>query len=217
MQKQIMNIVRILFVIVIAGNLSFGQSSVDKEFNWDDSDETKTLYIDVKNGVDKLEMDFDGRISKGSLLITAYDPAGNKVGGFSLVCSKDGNDVNVHVDVSGSGDSETHVHSNGNSHTHINTNSNSNSNSNTNTTSSSSTTTTTTTTTISSDKDKVKKKKKIKRKSKKGMDYSYVNTDDQGAKGVMKKVINNPEAGKWKFVLETKSVTGELSAELDQR
>ncbi len=201
-----------LFLMFSSPMMTMGQNakrSIDENFSWDTSNETKTIYMKVDNGARKITMDFDGHISEGAFNLTAYDPEGNKVGGFSLVCSS-GEGTHVHVDVTEGNHQHTHVHTDGNS-THS-SHSDSNHGSNTRSTSS-----TTTTTEVTSDgKLKTKSKSKSKKKGKGEYSYSSSNSDSKGSKGVMKKTISDPDAGKWKFVLEASKVTGTLTARVTQ-
>jgi len=215
MKKRVYNLSTFLLLLIfslpILASAQSNRGSIDEDFNWNASDESKTLYVKVKPGADKLTMNFDGRISEGAFFMTAYDPEGNKVGGFSLVCSGE-NDVNINIDVAENGSTRTEVHTDGHSHTHVNTNTNNNSNIRSTTT----TTTTTTRTTDGEEKTKVKSKSKQKSKQKGTRESIHTDSDGKGSKGVMKKTISDPIAGNWKFVLEAKAVTGTLSAKIDQ-
>lgn len=191
-----------------------GQKSLDRDFNWTDSNDTETVYIKVDKGAEALKMAFNGETTSGSLRITAYDPEGNKVSGLTLNCST-GDHSHVHVHTSDGHGSHS------NSNTNSNTNSNSDSNSNVNVTtggSGSSSVVTTTTTTSASGETKTKRKHKHKHKEKGKGEYTYEvsNSDSKGAKGVMKKKVKNPMAGNWKFVIETEDVSGTMKAKIDQ-
>ena len=190
-----------------------------KEFNWNKSSESKTIEVEVKQGADKLSMEFKGKISKGSFNLTAYDPEGNKAAGFSLVCSGENH---IHIE-SGEGTTST-IHSGSGSNNHIHVQSNgdktttitteSNGNNQVHVESKGSTNSTVVT------RSNGKSKSKVKRKSKHKDDgvYSVVstNTDSKGAKGVMVKTLDNPMPGTWKFELEVEEVTGTLTAEIEQ-
>lgn len=218
MQKQVFNIL-VLALFFIAGLPTMtiaqdGDKSFEKDFDWKAANETKTFYVNVQKGSDRLKMNFSGRISEGAFMMNAYDPEGNKVGGFSLVCSgADG--THVHVNVTDGEVGHTHVHEgHGENGTNININTNG---------SNTTTVTTTTTTTTSDDDDEyhVKAKSKKKRKKKgKNKNYQYSTTSSDGSskesKGVMKKTFSEPMPGKWKFVLEAKEVTGKVTADVRQ-
>ena len=194
--------------IMMLPGLSFGQqerTAFDEDFNWTDATEERTFYIDVKPGANQLKMDFEGKISQGSLNVTAYDPTQNKVAGFSLVCS--GGVVREQI-------------SNGqNTHTMVHSGSGSNTTS-TVTADGQSTVTVNTGSAEGTRKVKVKKKQKNRNKSKtkNGKSYSVMttNSDARGAKGVMNKKITNPSPGKWKFVISVSDVSGQLEAEIEQ-
>jgi hypothetical protein len=188
-----------------------GEKSFQKEFNWENEDKSKTIFIHVKNGAEMLKMDFEGSISQGDLHLTAYDPEGNRVAGFSLMTSgSEGG--NVHVETVEGNGSNSNSNSNSNSGTGSGTSSSSSSNSN------SDSRVSVTTSSSESGNSTVTVKSKSKNKNKNGKNYSVTSTtsDSKSAKGIMKKKISDPMPGNWKFVLEVKSVTGYLSAEIDQ-
>ena len=85
MQNRVFNnLTAILFLFLFIPfllNAQNGDRSFEKEFAWENGDESKTIIINVATGAKMIQMDFEGTISDGSLQLTAYDPEGNKVGG----------------------------------------------------------------------------------------------------------------------------------------
>ena len=197
----------ILFLLICLPIVSSAQdnlTSLDQEFNWNNEDETKTIYVDIKKGADKIKMHFEGNISQGDLQVTAYDPEGNKVSGFTLVCSNsDSGSTNVQVQTSGG--------------TNVNIGSGTNNNIVVESDTGNTVTVSTTGKVKSKNKSKSKHKHKNVEKNGKGS-YSVTSTssNNKGAKGVMGKSITDPAPGKWKFVIEVEGVTGSLDAEVEQ-
>lgn len=192
-----------------------GVKSFDEDFNWEKASETKTIYVDVEKGAKKVDINFEGEISQGSLHLTAYDPEGNKVAGFTLISSGAENSswVTEEGESRSTPNSKVHVKtsegsgSNSNSSIHIDSDSDSGSGSSVTVTSSKGETKV---------KSKSKNKNKNKNKDGKGYSVSTSSSDSKGAKGLMRKMISDPAPGQYKFVLEVVDVTGTLSAEIDQ-
>lgn len=172
--------------------------SIEEEFVWDNANETKTLYVGVRDGSPRLKINLEGNITQGKLIVTAHDPEGNKVAGFSL---KTSDAKGYEVSVGSSTEEGT-----------------------TSTIESSSDSDSGETATLSSMK--VKKKRKVISKSKSksrgknrsGKSYSktLTSTDSKGAKGVMNKTLTDPMVGRWKIELEVVEVSGSLKAEVSQ-
>ncbi|MFK7808897.1 MAG: hypothetical protein AB8F74_13920 [Saprospiraceae bacterium] len=184
-------------------NAQKGVKGLDETFTWSEASETKTILIDIKEGARKLKMNFEGEIKTGDLVVTAYDPDGNKAAHLSLICSK-GKNTYIHIDIPDEGGTGS--------------NSSSNSDSNSSTTSEGTSVTVTTTTTTEDGDKKRKHKHKNKVKNKKSKSNTRVSTDSnsEGSKGIMHKNIVNPDAGTWKLIIKTERVSGELEASVKQ-
>ena len=209
------SILLLLFPIFLSAQTSF--DSYHKEFDWQKTNASKTILIDVKNGTKLLEMDFEGNITEGDLHVTVYDPEGNRVTGFSLVTSdSDGEDIHIESSDGNSNISITNTNSNSNS------NSNSDSGSKVSVVSSASSSGYRNVSVESKSKNKGKNKgkgkNKNKNKNKDSTEYTVSANDSESktAKGIMHKQILTPMSGKWKFVIEIKNVSGTMSADIEQ-
>lgn len=172
----------------------------EREYNWENTTETKNILIAVKEGSDKLKMKFEGNISEGDLLLTAYDPEGNKVAGFSLETTKStGTSISSGEGKGQSGITISKSDSDSENNISISTSSSGSGNNSVN---------------IS----KNKSKSKSKSKSKKGKDFSVIATSSgsKRAKGIMNKLITEPQPGEWKIVIEIKNVSGTFDADIEQ-
>lgn len=72
------------FTLCLACTLS-AQNNIEKSYTWDGTSDEVTLSMKVRPGVDALSMAFDGKISKGNLVVTGFDPEGNHACGFCLI------------------------------------------------------------------------------------------------------------------------------------
>ena len=187
----------IIAVLLIIPLHSYGQkvpTSIDEEFEWKDANKTQTLYLDVKKKSTSLLMSFAAAIEKGTLEVTVFDPDGEKYPGFLLLSEKS-DDTGVSIEVS-SGKNDTGVQ--------------------TSTSTSSGGTSTSITTTSTSG---VGSSSNVTvGKSSLGSTYAISSSggNSKGAKGVMSKVLSDPEPGKWKLVISLKNVTGKLDVALEQ-
>jgi hypothetical protein len=169
-------------------------NAIDKEFDWKDENKTETYYLDVKKKSNTLLMSFAGAIDEGSMEVTVFNPSGEKIPGFHLIC-EDNNKNGVSVSMSTGKDakktrSTTSTSSSGTSTSRVST-----------TTSKTSTSSNDTSGELSSGN---------------SYEYSSTNSDSKGAKGVVTKVLSDPMPGKWKLVISVKDVTGKLDVEIDQ-
>jgi hypothetical protein len=196
--KQFTMILSMLFLIPII-NYAQEQSEITKDFEFTKSSKTQTIDFDVASGVDNLLMEFEGKLTKGSMKIKIIDPEGNVITGFSLVCSNEGGNANVFGNANSSGD--------------VSTSSTSISSSGSSSSSSSSSSAKSTVSTQSSNEKK--KMSKSKRNKETGYNtFQTIESDETGARGVMNKIIENPQPGKWKYSIITDDASGELSAKI---
>lgn len=186
----------ISMVFILLPLMSIAQkapTSIDKEFEWKGESKKEIIYIDVKKKSSNLLMSVAGAIDDGILEVNIFNPDGDKIPGFLLV-SDGSNDSRVSVGYS-TGDKEG---------THVTTSTSS---------SGSNATVTTTTTTGVGSSSNVTIGSDGKGSS---VEVSSSSSDTKGAKGVMNKILPNPEPGKWKVVIIAKHVTGKMNVAFDQ-
>ena len=85
MKHQIIRSITIIFFAFFMFNFLQAQDNIDKTYSWDDASDKITLKVEVKKDADILSMAFEGDVSKGNLVVYAYDPNGNKECGFCLI------------------------------------------------------------------------------------------------------------------------------------
>jgi len=146
-------------------------------------------------------LNLDGVIKKGTLEVTLFNPKGEKIPGFLLVCDEtEGHNVSMNISV---GDDDEVEQS-----TAVST-----------TTSRSSSAASASSAAKADQASKATSSNSMSiSSSSKSSTYSHTSTDrdSKGAKGVMNKIISDPEPGVWKIVISLKDVTGTLKVDVDQ-
>ncbi len=85
MKKVIIQFSVILFFITFMLTTAKTQDDLNKTYSWNDKTEEVTLTVTVEPGTKELAMLFNGKVSKGNLVVTALDPSGNGECGFCLI------------------------------------------------------------------------------------------------------------------------------------
>ena len=169
--------------------------SIQENYNWKEATKSETLYIDLEKKSESMMLNLDGVIKKGTLEVTLYSPKGEKIPGFLLLCDgTEGHNVSMNISVGEDDDVEQ----------------------------STSTSTTTSRTSSSSSANSASKASSssnvsIGSSSKTStFSQSSTNHNSKGAKGVISKVISDPEPGIWKIIISLKDVTGTLKVDVAQ-
>ena len=85
MKKITIQLAGILFFIAFMSVSALSQDDLNKSYTWDDKTEEVTLTVNVEPGTKELAMQFNGKVSKGNLVVTALDPNGIGECGFCLI------------------------------------------------------------------------------------------------------------------------------------
>ncbi len=186
----------VLFIIPLSSLAQKAHTSIDEEYEWTAESKTETLYVDVKKNSTSLVMSFAGAIEKGTLEVKVYNPDGDKIPGFILL-SEEYDDGKVSVNIS-TGENQKGTQ--------------------TTTTTSTSTGKSTSITTTSGSGVGASSNVTVG-KSSEGSSYavSSSSSNSKGAKGVMNRILSDPEPGKWKLVISVKDVTGKLDVAIVQK
>ncbi|MBI9067699.1 MAG: hypothetical protein JEZ09_10435 [Salinivirgaceae bacterium] len=203
------------------------QIPVDETIKWNQkTSKTETIEFEVKKGVEELEMNFEGNISQGSLKLTLRNPKGYKASGFSLLSSGSKHSPSSRESISAKADkelSEERERAEKSKSSSYSSSSSSSSKSSSSASSSSSSTSVSydsdSDTGVSIDVNVTKDNGDEKKTNIKRRDKSVVKTEsnEEGARGVMKKTIKKPESGIWIVSIELENVKGELSAKIAEK
>ncbi len=186
--------------------LSNAQKEINKEFTFTKASKEENFTFKVDDNSKKVIINFEGEISQGSLRIKITDPNGNKVSGFSLVCS---GSINTGSAYSSGSNSRSRNRSRSRSRSSSSSSSSSGSSSSSNV----SVNSTDGDVSISVD---IGDSDTIKIKNSKTHIYTYQSTvsDDGEARGVINKEIKNPTPGIWKFSIQPKNTSGKLTGKI---
>ena len=239
-KKKIMKAIFVHRLFIIQGLIlffaiaSFAQDkyTVDKQFDFDGDKVEKTIPVNVQSGAENITFSVEGKIDKGALTVTIFDPEGNQKNGFVLVCAGKNNNVqvitssgqnSVNIDEgdetftisTNEGESEVSISSGQNSTISVSSTSNKNKD--------------------KEDKSKIKIKGKKKDKATgfsssnsnsssntvvvSGYGNSQVsvnsNNNKKGAKGVMVESFDDPMAGEWRVEIKSEKAEGELDLKVE--
>ena len=85
MKKRTIKIISALFILSLLFQVSMAQNSINKNYNWNNESEELELTVDVKPNAKEISIEVEGEVSKGNLIVTAYNPDGKKETGFCLI------------------------------------------------------------------------------------------------------------------------------------
>jgi len=202
-------------ILLTCSAAAFAQNapkSIKEQFTWKDASKSQTLYIDLEKKSKNMMLNLDGVIKKGSLEVTLVNPKGETIPGFLLVCDEtEGHNVSMNISVGE--DDETNQSASASSTT---SRSSSSASARSAQKARSAETARAAGTARSASKARTENSMSIS-SSAKTSTYSQSSTHSaNGAKGVMSKIISDPEPGIWKITIALKDVTGTLNVDVDQ-
>jgi hypothetical protein len=217
---KIRNIALALFILTPM--LSFAQNEkvgVDKDFTFDENSKTETFTFEVKKGTKKININFEGTISKGGLKVKITDPDGNKISGFSLKTSRSGTRT-LSYSYSSDSDDKTRAEDSerAGSSSSSSKSANASSSSRSSASASSSSSSRSRASSRTSVRADVNNPDSLIINNSKTNEYIYTNNktenDKAGARGVINKEITNPTVGVWKFTIYPNDTEGQLVAKI---
>ena len=85
MKNRIIKTIVALFITSFMFHFLSAQDGLNETYDWNKESDEITVYVDVNSNTKALSMSFNGQVSEGNLIVSAYDPNGNKQSGFCLI------------------------------------------------------------------------------------------------------------------------------------